>query len=132
MVNIKKKFRGTKSSFSINHDGAEISLIWFVERSAIKLLILCVAREKKTLRSKEILMIALFGIRFQSLFFGVKKRRQYSEVTTIAWDLRWQLCSIDEMLLGRIEIGINWWLTSNSMISRAILSISLTRASQRN
>ena len=33
-------------SFHYNHHGAEISVIWLVERSAIKLLILHVTREK--------------------------------------------------------------------------------------
>ena len=33
-------------NFLINHQGAEISVIWLVERSAIRLLILHVIREK--------------------------------------------------------------------------------------
>ena len=32
-------------------------------------------------------LVALFEIRFRSLFFDVEKRRQYSEVTAIHWDL---------------------------------------------
>ena len=32
-------------------------------------------------------LVALFEIRFRSLFFDVEKRRQCSEVTTIPWDL---------------------------------------------
>ena len=41
-------------------------------------------------------------------FFDVKK------VTTIAWDLSWQLC-LWEMLLGRIRIEISWSLTSRTI-----------------
>ena len=32
-------------------------------------------------------LVALFEIRFRSLFFDVEKRRQCSEVTAIPWDL---------------------------------------------
>ena len=68
--------------FSINHDGAEISVIWFIERSAIKLLILCVSREKQIWGSEKlhcqhfIDTAALFYIGFSYLFFDVKKGRQ--------------------------------------------------------
>ena len=44
----------------------------------------------------------------KKVFFDVKK------VTTIAWDLSWQLCSW-EMLLGRIRIEISWSLTSGTI-----------------
>ena len=37
-------------------------------------------------RAMPIGLIALFEIRFKSLFFDVKKRRQCSEVKTIPWD----------------------------------------------
>ena len=62
-------------------------------------------------------MLALFGIRFRSLFF--EERRQYSEVKVIAWNLLLQLC-FSEMLLGCIRNEISWWLTTNCMISGAI------------
>ena len=42
-----------------NHHGAEISVIWLVERSGIKLLILHVTREKKFLSSRENSMLTL-------------------------------------------------------------------------
>ena len=42
---------------------------------------------KKSLRSRVISMVALFEIRFRSLFFDVEKRRPCSEVTAIPWDL---------------------------------------------
>ena len=43
----------------INHHGAEILVIWLVEWSATKLLILYVTREKQTLSSREILILTL-------------------------------------------------------------------------
>ena len=43
----------------INHHGAEILVIWLVEWSAAKLLILYVTREKQTLSSREILILTL-------------------------------------------------------------------------
>ena len=43
----------------INHHGAEILVIWLVEWSATKLLILYVTREKQTLNSREILILTL-------------------------------------------------------------------------
>ena len=52
-------FNWSVSYFYINHHSAEISLIWLVQWSAIKLLILHITREKLTLRSREILMLTL-------------------------------------------------------------------------
>ena len=43
----------------MNHRGAEILVIWLVEWSATKLLILYVTREKQTLSSREILILTL-------------------------------------------------------------------------
>ena len=57
---------------------------------------------KKKVRGPNIKLIALFEIHFRYLFLGVKKRRQCSEVPTIARDLLHQLYS-GEMLLGRNE-----------------------------
>ena len=47
------------TAFDINHHGAEISVIWLVDRSAINLLILYVNREKQILTSREISVLTL-------------------------------------------------------------------------
>ena len=44
--NAQFRIGGFSMSFRLNHHGAEISVIWLVERSAIKLLILNVTKEK--------------------------------------------------------------------------------------
>ena len=62
-------------------------------------------------------MVALFEIRFRSLFFDVEKRRQFSEVTAIPSHFLYEICS-KELLLGCIAIGISWWLTSKGTVSR--------------
>ena len=94
----------------LNHHGAEISVIWLVERSAIKLLILIRYYGKTNFEVQRnfkdnTAVVALFEIRFRSLFFDVGKRRQSSEVKAIPWDLLQQSCS-REMLLDCITIGI--------------------------
>ena len=53
------------------------------------------------------------------LFFDVKKKRQYSEIKTIAWDLLQQLFA-KEILLGRIGYATSRWLINNYMIFCAI------------
>ena len=64
-----------------NHHGAEISAIWLVERSAIKLLILIRYYGKATFEGQRnfnanTTLTAFFEICFRSLFFDVEKRRQ--------------------------------------------------------
>ena len=54
-----------------NHNGAEISVIWLVERRAIKLLILYVTREKQTLRSREISRLILHWQHFWRSVLGL-------------------------------------------------------------
>ena len=63
-------------------------------------------------------LLAFFEIGFRSLCFNFEKRRQYSEVTAIPWDLLQHIWSKDT-LLGCIAIGISWWLTNNRIVSRA-------------
>ena len=72
-----------------NHHGAEISVIWLVERSAIKLLILICyygkTNEAQRNFNANTTFVALFEIRFRSLFFDGKedhgvKLRQYLEI----------------------------------------------------
>ena len=76
-----------------NHHGAESSAILLVERSAVKLLILIkiLIRKNKLCGPEKsqcfTTLVALFQIRFRSLFFDVEKGRQCSEVTTIPWNL---------------------------------------------
>ena len=77
---------------SANHHGAEISVIWLVERSAIKLLILMCYLGKTNFEvqrnfNANTTLVRLSEIHFRSLFFDVKKRRQCSEITPIPWDL---------------------------------------------
>ena len=54
-----------------NHHRAEISVIWLVKQSAIKLLILYITREKQALRFRNLIVntafVTLFKIRFRSL-----------------------------------------------------------------
>ena len=79
--------------FSIlNHHGAEISVIWLAERSAITLLILVCYQGKTNFEvqrnfNANATLVALFTIRFRSLFFDIKTRRQCSQVTAILCDL---------------------------------------------
>ena len=73
------------------------------------------------------ILVAIFQIRFRSFFFNVEKR---IEVTTIVGGFSLRLCS-REMLLGHIENGISWWLTSNWTISLAI-DDNLGRGNQRS
>ena len=86
-LNYKKTF-----FFSSNHHGVEISVIWLVQTGAIKLLILIRYYGKTNFEvqrrfNTNTTLVALFKIRFRSLFFDVEKRRQCSEVTAIPWDL---------------------------------------------
>ena len=78
--------------FAFNRHGAEISVIWLVERSAMKLLILIPYHGKTNFEVQKkfnanTTLVALFEIRFRSLFLDVEKRRQCSEVEAIPWDL---------------------------------------------
>ena len=80
------------SDFDFNHHIVEVPVIWLIEQSTINLLISYATREKQTLSSREVSMQTLNWWHSprsvsRSLFFDVEKRRQYSEVTTIAWDL---------------------------------------------
>ena len=70
-----------------NHHGADISVIWFVERSAIKLLILI---RKNKLGGPEkfhcyTTLVSLFEIRLRSLFFWRRKKKtmQWSYENTL-------------------------------------------------
>ena len=76
----------------INHHNTEISVVWLVERSAIKLLILKGYYGKTNVEvqrnfNASTILVALFEIYFRSLFFDVEKRRQCSKVTAMPWDL---------------------------------------------
>ena len=64
-----------------NHHGLEISVIWLVKRSAMKLFILCVTRDKQAFRSKEISNLTLFEIRFRPLFFLTLKKKKKKDNT---------------------------------------------------
>ena len=84
---------------------------WLVERSAIKLLILIRHKGKPISEvhrnfNANITLVALFEILFRSFFFDVENRRHCNEVMAIPWNLLWQICSI-EMLLVCITIGIS-------------------------
>ena len=74
-----------------NYHGTAISVIWLVERSAIKLLISIRYYRKTNFEVLRNFNVTLhwwqFSGRFRSLFFEAKKRRQCSKVTTIPWDL---------------------------------------------
>ena len=108
-------------NFSVNHDDAEISVIWLVKGSTIKLLVLISYYVKTNFEvhrnfSANTLFVALFETCFRSLFFDLKKRRQCSEVTARSF-----ITDLFKMMLsGCIAIGIRWWLILNHMISHAI------------
>ena len=80
-----------------NH-GAEISVIWLVERNAIKLLLLIPSYGKKLWGPDKfqchLTLVALFKI-FRSLFFYIENRSMCREVTTIPWHLLSQICLRD-------------------------------------
>ena len=122
-------------NYELNHHGSEISVIWLVEWTAIKLSILICYYGKTNFEvqinfNAKTTLTALFEIHFRFLFFDVEKRRQCSEVTAILWDLLWQFCS-REMLLGCIAMVIRWWLACNRMVS-VQLTINLTRGNLRS
>ena len=71
------------ANYLINHNGARITAIWLVERSAIKLLVLYVTRGKTNFEvqrkfNANTTLVTPLDIHFRSLFFEVEKRVQCS------------------------------------------------------
>ena len=107
-----------------NHHGAESSVTWLVEQSAIKLLILIRYYGKTNFKVQRNFNVTLYWQQFSrfvlGLFFLTSKQKDNAVKLRQYLEILYKWFFSGEMLLDCIAIRITWWLTSNRKISRAI------------